>query len=59
MDADGESLDVGVSIGAGSSFIAEEHREQGFPLSCVEPTGLTPGSSEPHTPRMPFSGSPA
>ena len=59
MDADGESLDVGIGIGVGSSFNVEEHREQGSPLSCAEPTGLTPGSSEPQTPTMPLCGSPA
>ena len=56
---DGESLDVGVRIDAGSSLSVEEHKEQGSPLSCAETTGLTPGSSEPQTPGMPLRGSPA
>jgi hypothetical protein len=59
MVADGESLDVGVRYGAGSSLSVEEHREQGSPLSCAEPTGLTPGSSEPHTLGVPLCSSPA
>jgi hypothetical protein len=58
MDADGESLDVGVGIGVGSSFIDEEHREHGSPLLCAENIGLTPGSSELQTPGMPLCGSP-
>ncbi len=58
MGADGESSDVGVRIGAGSSLSIEEHRDEGTPLSCAEPTGLTPGSNEPQTPGMPLSGSP-
>ena len=58
MDADGELLDVGVRYGAGSSLSVEEHREQGSPLSCAEPTGLTPGSSEPQTPGVLLCSSP-
>ena len=58
MGADGESSDVGVRIGDGSSLSVEEHREEGSSLSCAEPTGLTPGSIEPQTPGMPLSGSP-
>jgi hypothetical protein len=50
MDADGESLDVGVSVA--------EHREQRSPLSCDENTSFPPGSSEPQTPVMPLGGSP-
>ena len=56
---DGEVLDVAVRIGAGASLSVEEHMEQGSPLSCAENIGLTPGSSEPHTPGMPLCGSPA
>ena len=59
MEAVGESLDVGVRIGAGSSLSVEEHREQGSPMSSAENTRLTPGSSEPPTPGMPLCGSPA
>jgi hypothetical protein len=59
MEADGESLDVGVRIGAGSSLSIEEHREQGSPMSSAENTRLTPGSSELQTPGMPLCGSPA
>ena len=59
MDADGELLDVGVCYGAGSSLSVDEHREQGSPLSYAEPTGLTPGSSEPHTPGVRVCSSPA
>ena len=51
MVADGESLDVSVCIDGGSSLSVEEHREQGSPLSCAEPTGLTPSSGEPRHPR--------
>ena len=50
MGADGESLDVGVSV--------EDLREQGSPVSGAENTSLAPGSSEPQTPVMPLSGSP-
>ena len=59
MVGDGESLDVGVRNGAKSSLSVEEHKEQGSPLSLAENVGLTPGSSEPHTPGMPLCGSPA
>ena len=58
MVGDGESLDVGVRNGAKSSLSVEEHKEQGSPLSCAEPTGLTPGSGEPQTPGMTLTGSP-
>jgi hypothetical protein len=58
MDVDGELLDVGVPIGDGSSFSGEDQREQGSPFSCAGNSGLTPGSSEPHTPVMPLCGSP-
>ena len=44
MAGDGESVDVGVCNGTGSSLSVEDHREQGSPLSCVEATGHTPGS---------------
>ena len=52
-------MDVGVHIGARSSLSIEEHRDQGSPLSCAENTGLTPGSSELQTSRLPLCGSPA
>ncbi len=58
MGADGDSLDVGVRIGAGSSISVEEHREQGSPMSCAEPAGFTPGSSETPTPGIPLPMSP-
>ena len=58
MGADGDSLDVGVRIGAGSSISIEEHREEGSPMSCAEPTGLTPGNSETTTPGIPLLSSP-
>jgi len=58
MDADGESKEVGVCIAAESSLSIEEHRQQGSPLSCAEPTGLTPVSSEQQTPGMALCGSP-
>ena len=58
MVADGESLDAVVRIGAESSLSVEENMEQGSPLSCSEPTGLTPGSGEPQTPGMTLTGSP-
>ena len=51
MGADGDSLDVGVTV--------EDHLELGSPLSCAENTSLAAGSSEPHTPVMPLTGSPA
>ena len=57
MVGDGESMDVGVHIGAGSSLSVEEHRQQGSPLSCAETTRLTPGSSEPQTLELLVSGS--
>jgi hypothetical protein len=55
MVADGESLDVGVRIGAKSSLSVEEHMEQRSPLSSSEPT---PGSGEPQTPGLTLTGSP-
>ena len=58
MGADGDSLELGVCIGAGSSLSVEEHREQMSPSSCAEPTRLTPGSSDPQTPGITLSGSP-
>jgi hypothetical protein len=58
MVADGESLEVGVRIGAGSSLSVEEQREQGSTMSCAENIGLTPGSSDPLTPGMALCGSP-
>ena len=58
MVADGESLEVGVRIGTGSSFSVEEHREQGSPLSCAENILLTPRSGDPQTPGMALCGSP-
>ena len=58
MGADGESSDVGVRIGTGSSLSVEEHKEEGSPLSFPKSTGLTPSISEPQTPGMPLSDSP-
>ena len=58
MVGDGESLDVGVRIGVGSSLSVEEHRDEGSPLSSAEPTKLTPPSNDPQTPGMPLPGSP-
>ena len=58
MVGDGESMDVGVRIGARSSLSVKEHRKQGSPLSCAETTRLKPGNSEPQTPELPLSGSP-
>ena len=58
MVADGEPLDVSVRIDAGSSLSVEEHGEQGSPLSCPDPTRLTPVSGHPQTPMMAQCGSP-
>ena len=58
MVADGESLDVSVCIDYGSSLSVEDNREQGSPLFCAEPTGLTPGSGEPQIHEMAQCGSP-
>ena len=58
MVADGESLDVGVLNGVGSSLSVEDHMEQGSPLSCAVRARLTPSNSDPQTPGMPPSGSP-
>ncbi len=59
MVGDGESSEARVRNGAGSSLSVEDHREQGSLLSCAEPTGHTPASSEPLTPGVPPGGSPA
>ena len=58
MVANGESPDIVVRNGAGSSLSVEDHMEQGSPVSCAVPAGVTPSSSDPHTPGMPPSGSP-
>jgi hypothetical protein len=59
MGADGDLLDVGVPIGAGSTFSVEDLKEQGSPFSCAGNSSLAPGSSEPQTPMQPPCGSPA
>ena len=58
MVADGETVDVGVRNVPGSSLVVDDHMEQGSPLSCAVPTGLTPLITEAQTPGMPLSGSP-
>ncbi len=58
MGGDGESMDVGVRNDGGSSLSIEEHREGGTPLSCPEPTRLTPSSRDLQTPGMAPTDSP-
>jgi hypothetical protein len=54
MDADAKSLDV-----ADASISGEDHMAQGSPLSCADNIGITPDTSELHTPGMPLNVSPA
>ena len=58
MVAAGDSLDVGVVVGAGPSLNVDERMDQGSPLSYTEPTKLTPVSTEPQTPGMTLTLSP-
>ncbi len=46
MVADGETVDVGVRNVPGCSLVVDDHMEQGSPLSCAVPTGLTPTTTE-------------
>ena len=58
MVANGESPDILVRNGAGSSLSVEDHMEEGSSVSCAVPVGVAPSSSDYHTPGMLPSGSP-